>query len=302
MNILITGANGQLGREIWNVVREKSQENKQFFDNLRFIYTDLNAGIYEDMDIEKLDICNKEEVFNIIDSKSIDYIINCAAYTNVEKAEEEPKKAYEVNVLAAGYLAEAAREYNAKLIHISTDFVFDGASNIPYKEFDSVNPLSVYGKTKYEGERRIIEYTPVYMILRTAWLYSPYGKNYVKTMLELCKTKEFLNAVQDMIGSPTYALDLAEFIVYIVSNDKLSSSGLYHYTNEGICSRYDLSYAIKSLSFSKAQVYPCSSEFFPSKAIRPNYSVLDKTLIKETFGVQIPHWFDSLKKCLDRIK
>ena len=225
-------------------------------------------------------------------------IINCAAYTNVDKAEDEPNTAYLVNTASVDDLARAAAEVGAKMIHISTDYVFDGKEHKPYTENNITNPINVYGQTKYAGENRLFERLGDNgIVIRTAWLYSNFGKNFVKTMIKLGGERDELNVVFDQVGTPTFADDLAEVICKIIMSDKWVG-GIYNYTNEGICSWYDFAVAIMELYDLDCKVHPVHSNDYQTKAERPLYSVLDKTKIKETYGIDIPYWRDSLKKCL----
>jgi len=285
MNILVTGANGQLGNEI----RRKSARSKD-----KYLFTD----------VQELDICNREAVFSFVETEHIEVIVNCAAYTNVEKAEDEEEFAEMLNATAVSYLAQAAKKNDAVLIHISTDYVFGGqAYNTPCSEKDAKgNPTGIYGKTKLHGEKAIAESGCRSIILRTAWLYSKFGKNFVKTMLYLTSSKPEIKVVFDQVGTPTYAGDLATFIVGIIDNRMLDRCGTYHFSNEGAISWYDFAKAIAELGGTSGKILPCHSDEFPSKVLRPYYSVLDKTLLKESFGVEIPYWKDSLKECIDEIK
>lgn len=286
MNILVTGANGQLG----SCIRDVSAGSK---DN--YIFTD----------VAELDITDREAVRKMVRDNNVEVIINCAAYTNVEKAEDDAEFANILNADAVANLAEAIKENNGVLIHVSTDYVFGGnVNNTPCTENQTPNPTGVYGQTKLSGERKIAESGCKALIFRTAWLYSEYGKNFVKTMLSLTATKPELKVVFDQTGTPTYARDLAEAIVGIVSRRAYEGNeGIYHYSNEGVCSWFDFTKAIAEYSGNTAcAISPCHSSEFPSKVIRPAYSVLDKTKFKETFGVAVPYWTDSLKKCISNIR
>lgn len=269
--ILITGGTGQLGRELKNLLPDA-----------------ISTGS-SDLDIIDLDAVN-----SFIKNNDIKTIINCAAYTAVDKAEETFDTAYKTNVIGPYNLAKMG----LKLIHISTDYVFDGNSNKPYKEEDNTNPISVYGKTKRKGEEEILKNSNNAIILRTAWLYSSYGNNFLKTMIRLGQEKEEINVVSDQIGSPTYAGDLADAIVKILPQINETNKGIYHYTNEGVCSWYDFAITIMELSNLNCKVNPIPSFKYPTKATRPFYSVLDKTKIKETFNIEINHWSEGLKRCL----
>lgn len=283
-NILITGANGQLGKEMQKLLAN----NKNFCAHFT--------------DVEELDITDLNAVEQFTTLNNIDYIINCAAYTAVDLAEDNIEIADKINHIAVENLGKAARKTNAKVIHVSTDYVFDGKSCRPYMEDDKTNPQSVYGTTKLNGEKALAEILPNdHIIIRTAWLYSPYGKNFVKTMLNLGRTKSSLNVVADQIGTPTYAGDLANAIYQIISGDKWIS-GIYHFTNEGVCSWYDFTKTIHKIAgITECVVNPVSTEEYPVKATRPAYSVLSKSKIKQTFGIEIPYWVDSLEKCINEL-
>ena len=290
MNILVTGANGQLGREIRNASEGSGHH---------FVFTDVSQAA--DVETVYLDITNIDAVRIICGSEDIDVIVNCAAYTNVEKAENDLTFADLLNHTAAANLAEVAAERKATLIHVSTDYVFDGEANVPYKETDPPSPLGAYGMTKFAGEKSIVNSGCKYLIFRTAWLYSPYGKNFVKTMARLTASNPTVKVVFDQVGTPTCAADLAGLIVRIISEGMLDRTGIYHFTDEGVISWYDLAVAVNRLCGHGCAVRPCHTDEFPAKARRPKYSVLDKTLVKETFGVEIPYWLDSLESCLARI-
>ena len=286
MNILVTGANGQLGSCIRDIAAGST-------DN--YIFTD----------VAELDITDREAVKRMVKDNDVEVVINCAAYTNVDKAEDDVEFATILNADAVANLAEAVKENNGVLIHVSTDYVFGGnVNNTPCTEDQQPNPTGVYGKTKLEGERRIAESGCRALIFRTAWLYSEYGKNFVKTMLSQTSTKPELNVIFDQTGTPTYARDLAEAIVGIVSQQAYEGkAGIYHYSNEGVCSWYDFTKIIAEYSGNtECMIRPCHSSEFPSKVIRPSYSVLDKTKFKETFGVAVPYWTDSLKKCISNLR
>lgn len=286
INILITGANGQLGREMRNVLT----------GDLRFnaVYTDV-AG----EDIVTLDITDETAVEQMVTDQAINVIVNCAAYTAVDAAEDNEPLAERLNADAVGILARVAKRHNARMIHVSTDYVFDGKSCVPYTEEMPTCPQSAYGRTKLAGERQLLDTLGEdAVILRTAWLYSPYGKNFVKTMLVLGKDKPALKVVFDQVGSPTCARDLARAIVTVMSADKWHG-GIYHFSNEGVISWFDFTKAIHRLAgITDCDVQPCHSDEFPAKAHRPAYSVLDKTKFKTTFGVTVPYWQDSLKETL----
>lgn len=289
MNILVTGANGQLGNSIRDVVAARGS------DANRYIFTD----------VAELDITDAEAVRKMVKDNDVKVIVNCAAYTNVEKAEDDFDFAELLNAGAVRNLAEAARENDATLIHVSTDYVFGGsAGNTPRGEEEPVNPTGVYGLTKLHGEEAIAESGAKAIIFRTAWLYSEYGKNFVKTMLNLTVSKPELKVVFDQCGTPTYARDLAEAIVDVIENGKADGNeGVYHFSDEGVCSWYDFTKMIAEYAGNDAcDVQPCHSDEFPSKVVRPSYSVLDKTKYKKTFGKNVPYWTDSLKKCLKNLK
>lgn len=282
MNILVTGANGQLGNEM-RIVSRTSQDH--------YIFTD----------VAELNITNAMAVEKIVNDHDIKAIINCAAYTNVDKAEDDYDFAELLNATAVKNLAQAIKKNDGILIHVSTDYVFGGTkNNTPCSEDEPANPTGVYGITKLHGEQSIIEVGCKHLIIRTAWLYSEFGKNFVKTMLNLTATKPNLNVVFDQVGSPTYAYDLAQAIFNIVENRKYEGQdGIYHYSNEGVCSWYDFTKMIAEYAgHTDCDIQPCHSDEFPSKVVRPSYSVLDKTKIKKTFDIHIPYWTDSLKQCL----
>ena len=285
MNILVTGANGQLGNEM-RIVSRQSQD--------RYFFTD----------VAELDITNAEAVEQMVQENQIQAIINCAAYTNVDLAEDNQELAQKLNATAVRNLALAIQKNDGILIHVSTDYVFGGTkNNTPCSEDEPANPTGVYGLTKLEGEKAILEVGCRHLIIRTAWLYSEFGKNFVKTMLTLTATKPSLNVVFDQVGTPTYAYDLAEAIFHIVENRLYEGhDGIYHYSNEGVCSWFDFTKMIAEYTGHTAcDIQPCHSNEFPSKVVRPSYSVLDKTKIKTTFGIRIPYWTDSLKRCLTEL-
>lgn len=288
-NILITGANGQLGHEMRNVLASDQRFNA--------LFTDVAGD-----DITVLDITNEEAVERIMADNAIAIIINCAAYTAVDAAEDDEATATLLNANAVGILARVAKRHGARMVHISTDYVFDGNGCIPYTEDMPTNPQSAYGRTKLDGERQLLDALgDDAVILRTAWLYSPYGKNFVKTMLTLGKGKPALKVVFDQVGSPTCARDLARAIVTVITADDWHP-GIYHYSNEGVISWYDFTLAIHRLAgITTCDVQPCHSDEFPAKAHRPAYSVLDKTKFKATFGVTVPYWLDSLQDTLHQL-
>ena len=282
MNILITGANGQLGTCMRNAAKD-SKDN--------YIFTD----------VADLDITDAEAVAKTVKDNDIKVVVNCAAYTNVEKAESDRDFAELLNAKAVRNLADAVKANDGTLIHVSTDYVFGGSlGNTPRTEEEPACPTGVYGETKLHGERQIAESGVKSLIIRTAWLYSEYGKNFVKTMLGLTSTKPELKVVFDQIGTPTYAQDLADTIFDNIENRKFDGhEGIYHYSNEGVCSWYDFTKMIAGIAGnSGCDIQPCHSDEFPSPVTRPSYSVLDKTKIKDTFGIKVPYWTDSLKKCI----
>ncbi|WP_274289456.1 dTDP-4-dehydrorhamnose reductase [Prevotella corporis] len=286
MNILVTGANGMLGNAIQNVAKN-SKDN--------YIFTDICDGY------QKLDISNIEDVREAIRVNNIQCIINCAAWTNVDKAESAGEIVEILNAIAPENLAIAMKEVDGLLVHVSTDYVFGGDPyNTPCKEEQKGTPTGVYGLTKLHGEQKIQASGAKYIIVRTAWLYGEYGHNFVKTMINLTGTKPELKVVFDQCGTPTYAVDLANAIFDIVESRQYEgNTGIYHFSNEGVCSWYDFAIKIAELANNKnCNIQPCHSEEFPSPVKRPAYSVFDKTKIKETFGVKVPYWVDSLKVCM----
>ncbi len=288
-NILITGANGQLGHEMRNVLSEDQRFNA--------IFTDV-AG----EDITQLDITDETAVERMVADNAIQYIVNCVAFTAVDAAEDDEPTASRLNAEAVGILAHVAKRHGARIVHVSTDYVFDGQACKPYTEDHPTHPQSVYGLTKFNGERLLLKtLANDAIILRTAWLYSPYGKNFVKTMITLGQTKPALKVVFDQVGSPTCAHDLAQAIVTVLSADEWHS-GIYHYSNEGVISWYDFTLAIHRLAgITTCDVQPCHSDEFPAKAHRPAYSVLDKTKFKTTYGVTVPYWLDSLEETINSL-
>ena len=286
MNILVTGANGQLGHEMQRVAKSS---------NHNYIFTDVTDGY------EKLDITNIEDIRNMVKNNNVDIIVNCAAYTNVDKAESDYDTANLINNTAAGNLATAMKEAGGTLIHISTDYVFQGDRNTPCQEDWATNPLGVYGKTKLAGEAAIATTGCNSIIIRTAWLYSQWGKNFVKTMQSLTATHDTLKVVFDQVGTPTFAGDLADVIAHIINTGQTDKTGIYHFSNEGVCSWYDFAKLICKLSGNTCDINPCYSEEFPSPVKRPHFSVLDKKKIKETFGIKVPYWTDSLEVCIKQL-
>ena len=286
MNILVTGANGQLGNEM-RIVAAKSAD--------RYLFTD----------VAELDITDPEAVMKRVIDNRVQIIVNCAAYTDVDKAEENPELAEQLNAKAVGNLAAAVRRNDGLLVHVSTDYVFGGTrNNTPCREDEPANPTGVYGVSKLHGEQAILASGCHHIIIRTAWLYSEFGKNFLKTMLQLTASRPELNVVFDQVGTPTYAYDLARAIYDILENRRFAGNdGIYHYSNEGVCSWFDFAKAIAALSGNTAcDIQPCHSDEFPSKVVRPSYSVLDKTKIKRTFGVVVPYWTDSLRICMEKLK
>ncbi len=281
-NILVTGANGQLGNEMRRVAA-------------------MDAGrVYLFTDVAELDICDEEAVERFVVENTIDCIVNCAAYTNVNKAEEDAVLCDKLNHLAPANLARVAARHGAALIHVSTDYVFNGEHYVPYKEDDATCPNSVYGTTKLAGEKAIQALCSQTVIIRTAWLYSTFGNNFVKTMLRLGRERSELGVVFDQIGTPTYAYDLACAIQRILGKGVVP--GIYHYSNEGVCSWYDFTKAIFSLGgITTCELKPLHTDEYPTPAARPHYSVLDKTKIKQTYGVEVPYWMDSLKECMAQL-
>ena len=289
MNILVTGANGQLGNEI-QLISKNSKDN--------YIFTDVCDGY------RKLDITNIDDIRKTVAENSIECIINCAAWTNVDSAETAGEIVETLNAKAPENLAIAMKEVGGLVVHVSTDYVFGGDPyNVPCKEDQKGTPTGVYGLTKLHGEQNIQNSGAKYIIIRTSWLYSEYGKNFVKTMMNLTSTKPTLKVVFDQCGTPTYAGDLAAVIFDIVENRKYEGNdGIYHFSNEGVCSWYDFTKKIAEIAGNTAcDIQPCHSDEFPSAVKRPSYSVLDKTKLKETFGIKIPYWTDSLKKCMSNM-
>lgn len=294
MTVLVTGANGQLGSEMRLVAAESED---------RYIFTDVVE--LPGVETVKLDITDLEAVRTIVKENDVKAIVNCAAYTNVDKAEEDQEFCALLNAKAPENLAVAMKEVDGLLVHVSTDYVFGGDPyNTPCREDQKGTPTGVYGLTKLQGEQAIEASGCHHVIIRTAWLYSEFGKNFVKTMLMLTSTKPQLSVVFDQTGTPTYALDLAEAIYDIVENRKYEGNdGVYHFSNEGVCSWFDFTKMIAEYAGNtECEIKPCHSDEFPSKVKRPAYSVLDKTKIKNTFGISIPYWTDSLKKCIKNLQ
>ena len=283
MTILVTGGNGQLGCSL----RLASAESEH-----RYIFTD----------VEELDITSAEAIEAFFQSERPDVVVNCAAYTAVERAEEDESQADLINHKAVALLAAACKRHDATLIHISTDYIFSGEGDTPYTEECAPAPINAYGRTKLAGERAVVESGCKSIILRTSWLYSEFGNNFVKTMQSLMTTRSEVRVVADQIGTPTYAGDLAAAITYIINSGQLDKMGTYHYSNEGVCSWYDFACEIARLSGNnECEIKPCTTEEYPTKAQRPRYSVLDKSKFISTFGITIPEWHDSLKYCISKM-
>jgi dTDP-4-dehydrorhamnose reductase len=281
--ILVTGASGQLGFELRSLEAD--------FPGFDFVFADRTM----------LDIANSHSVNEFISKHSFDVCINAAAYTAVDKAESDEEQAYMVNALAAGFLAQACAANNTKLIHISTDFVFDGNACTPYTEAAAVNPLGVYGASKLKGEEEVLKYNA--LVIRTSWLYSTHGNNFVKTMLRLSESRSEINVVFDQVGTPTYCADLAAAILHICSNSQyLEQTGVFHFSNEGVASWYDLAVAVFELSHVNCKIYPILSKEYPVPARRPHFSVLNKSKFKNEFGYTIRHWREALKDCISKLQ
>ena len=288
LKILITGSKGQLGSELKELLRTHSKIHAKF------------------MDLPDLDICDSQEVGLFFKNHKINTVINCAAYTDVDKAEQDFEKAKKVNSTGVLNLVKSLEKVSGRLIHISTDYVFNGNQALPYKESDPVSPLGAYGKTKRSGEMAVINSKIDGIVIRTSWLYSSYGSNFVKTMMRLGSKRESLNVIFDQVGTPTYARDLAQLCLDILcskSSASISNSGkIYHFSNEGVASWYDLAHSVMEFSDCNCKIMPIRTQDYPTLAKRPQYSVLDKTKIKKDFGFKIPYWSDSLKLCIARIK
>lgn len=278
--VLVTGSKGQLGNEVQVLASSYSQ--------FEFIFTD----------VEELDICDRKAVENYFAKRKIDVLLNCAAYTAVDKAEEDVELCYRINEKAVGILGEIAAEYGTRVVHVSTDYVFDGTSYRPYTEDMPVCPATVYGKSKLAGEQLLMDACPAAVIVRTSWLYSSFGNNFVKTMMRLGKERSTLNVIFDQVGTPTYAADLADTLLQIISADKFVP-GIYHYSNEGVCSWYDFTISIHKMAGINCRVLPIESKDYPAKTPRPHYSVLNKNKIKSNYNIQISHWEDGLRRCMD---
>lgn len=283
VNVIVTGSNGQLGSEL--------KELAPGYPELNFIF----------LSRDELSIGNKEALDKTFELYQPEYFINCAAYTAVDKAEEEISLAFEINGTAVGNIAELCHRHNCKFIHISTDYVFNGESNEPIKETDAVDPVNRYGESKLLGEKLAFENNPNSIVIRTSWVYSFYGKNFVKTMMRLMNDKESIGVVNDQIGSPTYAADLAKVILKIIQSGEWFP-GIYHFSNEGVISWFDFALETKRLINSSCVVNPIATAQFPTPAKRPAYSVMDKTKIQNTFNIQLTDWKESLKTCIEKLK
>jgi dTDP-4-dehydrorhamnose reductase len=290
LNVLVTGGNGQLG----SALRDASTASPH-----RFIFSDISG--LPGKETVFLDVTNPDAVSLICESENIDVIINCAAYTNVDKAEDDPGCAAALNIEVPRHLAEIARKRKATLIHLSTDYIFSGKESSPIPESAAPGPQNVYATSKLAGEKAVRDSACKYIIIRSAWLFSKYGHNFVKTILRLCSERDSLKVVYDQVGTPTFADDLAAFIIHIIDGGMLGKTGIYNYTNLGVISWYDFSLAIRDLAGADCEITPCLSSEYPRKARRPNYSVLDKSLVQKTFGIKIPYWYDSLKKCIEQL-
>jgi dTDP-4-dehydrorhamnose reductase len=277
--ILITGSKGQLGSEM--------QQAAVRYPQFNYIYTD----------VDELDICDKIALNGFVKANLVNFIVNCAAYTAVDKAEDDVELCYKINSDAVRNIGEVATLNGIKVVHVSTDYVFDGTNHIPYIENQEVSPATVYGKSKLAGEEALMESCKESVIIRTSWLYSSFGNNFVKTMMKLGTERESLNVIFDQIGSPTYAADLAEAIMKVVSSDDFVP-GIYHFSDEGVCSWYDFTKTIHKIAGISCNVQPIESKDFPVRTPRPHYSVLNKAKIKSTYGITIPHWEESLEKCI----
>ena len=294
MNVLVTGACGQLGNEM----QLQAAQNPQH----RWFFTDVvSVGEGSAFAVSPLDITDPAAINAFVEANAIDIIVNCAAYTAVDRAEEDEKKAFLLNATAPGYLAAAIERRGGQLIQISTDYVFDGTAHIPYTEEQQTCPTSAYGRTKLAGEQAVLAANPSAMIIRTAWLYSTFGNNFVKTMLRLGRERNELGVIFDQIGTPTYARDLAAVILTAINQGIVP--GIYHFSNEGVCSWYDFTRAIHRLAgITTCHVRPLHTAEYPTPAARPHYSVLDKTKIKKTFGIEVPYWEESLRECMAKLK
>ena len=293
MNVLVTGAKGQLGQEIKKISLISHQSSAHY----KFFFTD----VYSELGTDELDITNLNSARSYIKNNKTKFVINCAAYTAVDKAESEPQKAELINKTGPANLAKVCAESDIPLVHISTDFIFNGQKKIPYVETDTTNPLSIYGETKLEGEQEIIKFAKTFIIIRTSWLYSEFGNNFAKTILRLAKEKKEIRIVSDQTGSPTYAEDLASAILEIIPKIQDGTREIFHYSNDGVISWYDFARAILDIKGIDCKVIPINTSEYPTAAVRPAYSVLDKTKIKKTFDIKILEWRDSLKRCLTKL-
>ena len=291
MNVLVTGSNGQLGTELRRLALDSPHH---------FIFTDINS--LPGVETVYLDISDRASIDIIAESEKVDIIVNCAAYTDVERAESEIDMAMLLNHQAVENLAGAAASRDAALIHISTDYVFSGEGNLPIREDAVPAPKGVYGSTKLAGEKALQKSACRSVIVRTSWLYSPYGRNFVKTMRSLMRSGRELKVVYDQLGCPTYAADLADALMHIIHGPRIEGNTIYHYSDEGAVSWYDFAQAIRELSGYDCRVVPCLTGEYPTKARRPHYSVLDKSAIKRAYRLEIPYWRDSLARCLDRME
>jgi dTDP-4-dehydrorhamnose reductase len=287
VKLLITGAKGQLGSELQVLSTERKNDEFTF------------------VDIEEMDLGTDRAIENYFEGRHFDFVVNCAAYTAVDKAEDDQVLAFRVNAGAVKAIADICKRKSMRLIHISTDYVFDGNGNLPIGEDTTPHPLSVYGQSKLDGERYVKETLDNAYVIRTAWVYSSYGKNFIKTISKLARERASLSVVNDQFGSPTYARDLASVILQMI--DKISTGvvdipGTYHYSNEGAISWFDLAWFIVHHERLSCQVLPIPSEDYPTRAVRPRFSVLDKRKLKHTFGIEIPHWYTSLEDCLNQLK
>ena len=278
--ILITGSHGQLGNEM--------QQAANRFPAFKFIYTD----------VEDLDICDKVALEAFVKANEVNVIVNCAAYTAVDKAEDDVELCYKINAEAVRNIGEVAHQNGLKVVHVSTDYVFDGTNYVPYSEDQAVCPATVYGKSKLAGEQALMETCEQAAILRTAWLYSSFGNNFVKTMIKLGTERDSLNVIFDQIGTPTYAADLADVILRMLSHATFVP-GMYHFSDEGVCSWYDFTKTIHRIAGITCDVRPIETKDYPARTPRPHYSVLNKTKIKSTYGIVIPHWEESLRRCIE---
>jgi len=286
MRILVTGSKGQLGNEFQILANEYSEYS--------FTFTD----------IDELDILNKKAIDTLFEEKKFHCVINCAAYTNVDKAEEEYRLARRINVIGVKNIAKACNKYNAGLVHISTDYVYDGKNHRPYKETDFTNPQSAYGETKLEGEEMVEEFAKTAIIIRTSWLYSSFGHNFVKTMLKYGRERDELKVIYDQVGTPTYAANLAKIILNDIEDIQwIQGTHIYNYSDEGVCSWYDFAKEILELGNIDCKVYPIETKDYPLPATRPPYSILNKAKIKDGLtGFEIPHWKDALKVCISKME